>query len=300
MALFGSGGAANAAVLTTLAEEGDLIVSDALNHASIVDGCRLSRAAVATYRNADVADLQRVLRSTPCSGRRLIVTDGLFSMDGHAAPLVAIQALARDHGAWLVVDEAHATGVVGPGGAGTAPLLGLANAAPDLVLTGSLSKALGGASGGFAAGPRAAIDRLIAQSRAYIFTMGLTTANAATALAATEVCLSDPGPRERLWSNVRTLRTALEAATIPMLDGAGAIVAIPMIDADAARSASQALTDAGIFAPAVVPPIVPAGDARLRLQVSAAHERESLLACAAILEDRVRKWGRSPRTLGTC
>jgi 8-amino-7-oxononanoate synthase len=283
VALFSSGGNANGGVLTTLVGAGDVIISDRLNHASIIDGCRLSRAEVETYENRSVAGLRRALEGTRRAKRRLIVTDGIFSMEGGAAPLPEIQALAREFDALLMIDEAHATGVVGPGGSGTAPLCGLANGAPDLLLTGSLSKALGGASGGFVAGPRALIDKLKAQSRSWIFTMGMTTANAATALTALKICRDDPGPRERLWRNVAHLREALRFYALACHDSASAITAVKVGGEERARAMTARLTRAGVFAPAVAFPIVAQGEARLRLQVSAAHELAELDEAAAAL-----------------
>jgi 8-amino-7-oxononanoate synthase len=283
VALFSSGGSANGGVLTTLVGAGDVIISDRLNHASIIDGCRLSRAEVETYENRNVAGLRRALEGTRRAKRRLIVTDGIFSMEGGAAPLPEIQALAREFDALLMIDEAHATGVVGPGGSGTAPLCGLSNGAPDLLLTGSLSKALGGASGGFVAGPRALIETLKAQSRSWIFTMGMTTANAATALTALKICRDDPGPRERLWRNVAHLREALRCYALACHDSDSAITAVKVGGEERARAMTTRLTRAGVFAPAVSFPIVAQGEARLRLQVSAAHELAELDEAAAAL-----------------
>jgi len=283
VALFSSGGSANGGVLTTLVGAGDVIISDRLNHASIIDGCRLSRAEVETYENRNLAGLRRALEGTRRAKRRLIVTDGIFSMEGGAAPLPEIQALAREFDALLMIDEAHATGVVGPAGTGTAPLCGLANGAPDLLLTGSLSKALGGASGGFVAGPRVLIETLKGKSRSWIFTMGMTTANAATALTALKICRDDPSPRERLWRNVAHLREALRFYALACHDSDSAITAVKVGGEERARAMTTRLARAGVFAPAVSFPIVTQGEARLRLQVSAAHETAELDEAAAAL-----------------
>ena len=281
--LFSSGGSANAGVLATLAGEGDAIISDRLNHASIIDGCRLSRARVVTYANRDVGDLQQALEATAGAKRRLVVTDGIFSMEGGAAPLREIHALVRRYDALLMVDDAHASGVVGPDGRGTAQLFGLSNDAPGLILTGSLSKALGGASGGFVAGPRALVEELQARSRSWIFTMGMTTANAATALAALQICRTDPVPRDRLWANLGHLRGAIRRHGLACLPSDSAITAIPIGDDAKARAVSDALARAGVFVPAVAYPIVAQGEARLRLQASAAHSMADLdTAVAAI------------------
>jgi 8-amino-7-oxononanoate synthase len=283
VALFSSGGAANAGVLTTLVEAGDVIVSDHLNHASIIDGCRLSRAEVVPFKNRDVDDLRAALARTRTAHRRLVVTDGIFSMEGAAAPLREIYALAREHDALLVVDEAHALGVVGPDGTGTAPLLGLANGSPGLVLTGSLSKAIGGASGGFVAGSHAVIEQLQAYCRGWIFTMGMTTANAATAMAALNVCRTDLSLRERLWANLSHVHDALRACGVPCFASDSAIIALRIGDEERASRVSAALRHDCVYAPAVGYPIVGRGEARLRLQISAAHEVADLdRAVAAI------------------
>lgn len=283
VALFSSGGSANVGVLASLVGTGDAIVSDRLNHASIIDGCRMSRAEVVTYENRSVAGLRQALEGTARAKRRLIVTDGIFSMEGGAAPLREIHALAQEFDALLLVDEAHATGVVGLGGTGTAPLLGLANDAPGVLLTGSLSKAIGGASGGFVAGPHALIARLQAQSRSFIFTMGMTTANAATALAALKICRDDPAPRERLVSNLQHLRDAFRFYGLPCYASDSAITALKIGSEDRARAISSKLLKAGVFAPAVAFPIVASGEARLRIQVSAAHRIADLDQAAGAL-----------------
>lgn len=283
VALFSSGGAANAGVLTTLVEAGDIIISDRLNHASIIDGCRLSRADVLAYGNRDVDALREALVKAGPARRKLVVTDGIFSMEGGAAPLAEIHALARQHDALLVVDEAHALGVVGPKGRGTAPLAGIPNGAPGLVLTGSLSKAMGGASGGFVAGSQAVIDAIVARCRSWIFTMGLTTANAASALAALEICRTDAAPRERLWANLDHVRAAFRFYGLACLDSDSAITALKIGDEERARRVSEALRAAGVYAPAVTFPIVARGEARLRIQVSAAHTTSDLDEAAAAL-----------------
>lgn len=281
--LFSSGGSANAGVLATLVGEGDIILSDRLNHASIIDGCRLSRADVVSYANRDVQDLRAKLMQTCPAKRRLIVTDGIFSMEGGAAPLQEIHALALEFDALLMIDEAHATGVVGSEGAGTGPMLGLPNNSPGVVLTGSLSKALGGASGGFVAGSRATIAHLQAMSRSWIFTMGMTTANAATALAALEICRNEPNVRTNLWANLRLLRAALGKRHIAMLDSDSAITAVLIGDEDRAKTVSADLLDQGVYAPSISYPVVAKGEARLRIQVSAAHDADDLVHAADIL-----------------
>lgn len=281
--LFSSGGSANAGALATLVGEGDVILSDRLNHASIIDGCRLSRADVVSYDNRNVENLREKLMQTAGAKRKLIVTDGIFSMEGGAAPLREIHALAREFDAMLMVDEAHATGVVGPQGAGTATMLGLHNNLPGLVLTGSLSKALGGASGGFVAASRATIELLQAKSRSWIFTMGMTSANAATALAALDISRNDQQPLARLWDNLRLLRSVLSERKMKVLDSDSAITALMIGNEAQAQTAAAALLDNGVYAPAITYPVVAKGEARLRIQVSAAHDQDDLVKAADIM-----------------
>ena len=283
VALFSSGGSANAGVLATLAEAGDVIVSDRLNHASIIEGCRLSRADVVAYGNRNVEELRQAFEKATYARRKLVITDGIFSMEGEAAPLPEIYALARAHDALLVVDEAHALGVVGPGGSGTAPLQGLSNSAPGLVLTGSLSKAIGGASGGFVAGPREIIERLKGHCRSWIFTMGMTTANAATALAAINIVKTDPSPMAHLWENIANLRDAIRSWGLEIYDSDSAITALRVGDEDRARHIAAEWRRRGVYAPAVAYPIVARGESRLRLQVSAVHEAADLTAAISTL-----------------
>ena len=283
VALFSSGGAANAGVLATLVETGDVIISDRLNHASIVDGCRLSRANVVAYDNRNVEGLRLALEKATNARRKLVITDGIFSMEGQAAPLCEIHELARAHDALLVIDEAHAVGVVGPGGTGTAPMLGLSNNAAGLVLTGSLSKAIGGAGGGFVAGSRDIVERLKATCRSWIFTMGMTTANAATALAAINIVRTDPSRMTRLWANIAHLRSAIRSCDLEIYHSDSAITALRVGDEDRARHIAVEWRRQGAYAPAVTYPVVARGEARLRLQVSAAHEAEDLTAAVESL-----------------
>jgi glycine C-acetyltransferase len=283
--LFSSGSAANSGVLATLVGEGDVIVSDQLNHASIIDGCRLSRAKVIAYRNRDSVDLRAKLEQTGSAKHKLVVTDGIFSMEGGAAPLREIYALAREFDAILMIDESHATGVVGPDGKGTGPLLGLSNDMPGIVLTGSLSKAIGGASGGYVAGAGETIKRLQANSRSWIFTMGMTTANAATALAALNICRTDPKPLSRLRKNMSFLRAALADRGIKYLESDSPITAVPMGNEEVAAQVSARLFYKDVYIPAIRYPVVARGEARLRIQVSANHSSENLAwAAEAILE----------------
>jgi 7-keto-8-aminopelargonate synthetase-like enzyme len=286
--LFSSGGAANAAVLATLAGEGDLIVSDQRNHASIIDGARASRAAVTTYATCDAEDLARALFEHAAVLRKLVITDGVFSMEGRLAPLEAIVDQCGRHKALLVVDDAHATGVLGPQARGSLTACGIANAGAAIVLTGSLSKALGGAGGGFAAGPIALIDELSARGRSYIFTQGMTTAAVASTLAAIDVLQSEPGLLELLWNNVALFRQALSDEGVAALPSDSAILSLPVGDEARAEAISLGLRRSGVFAPAMTFPIVARGNARLRTQVSAAHRPSDLRMAAGTIAETLR------------
>jgi 8-amino-7-oxononanoate synthase len=265
--LFPTGFAANLGALSVLGGPGVQVLSDELNHASIIDGCRLSRARVSIYQHRDMAHLSDLLESGP-AGPTIVVTDTVFSMDGDAAPLDEIAALCRRHGALLLLDEAHA--VLGP------HLPEAMTADPDLTLVrmGTLSKTLG-SLGGFLAGSHAVIDLMVNLARPYIFTTGLTPADTAAALAALGVLRSAEG--EAL---VRRLSTLVDRVVSPERTGAdragraaGASPIIPVILGSEQRAleASAALLAQGLWVPAIRPPTVPAGTSRLRVTVSAAH-----------------------------
>src|SRR5919108_1318698 len=204
--VFNSGYQANTGVLSALVGEGDTIFSDALNHASIIDGCRLTRAKVVVYPHGDVLRLEEELRNTP-RGKRLIVTETLFSMDGDEAPLAEIVSLADQFGAMVMVDEAHATAVFGPNGAGLVAKLGLGDRV--LVQMGTLGKALGG-FGAYVAGSRGLRELLINRCRSFIFTTSLPPAVMATALTAIDISVGEPKRRLALWHNCRALRDGLK------------------------------------------------------------------------------------------
>jgi glycine C-acetyltransferase len=291
-AVFSSGGTANTGVLTTLAQEGDVIISDRLNHASIIDGCRLSKADVVSYENRSVERLREALDNAGEKRRKLVITDGIFSMEGGAAPLQEIYRLTREYDALLVVDEAHATAVVGPQGMGTAPLCGLSNASPGLILTGSLSKALGGASGGFVAGSYDSIEELKSRSRSWIFTMGMTTANAATALEAVRIVSSDKDPLGQLWHNVEYLREAFKFYGLSFYESDSAITGLRVGDEDRACELAANLRAHGIFAPAISYPIVARGESRLRIQVSAGHTTSDIDKAASTLGELMNQYDR--------
>ncbi len=288
--LFGSGYLANTGVIPALAGSGDVILSDALNHASIVDGCRLSKAETFVYPHADLEALAWGLER--CRGRpSLIVTDAVFSMDGDLAPLAGIIELARRHGARVLVDEAHATGVLGPGGRGWAAELGLEDQVDFTI--GTLSKALG-SYGAFVCCSRSDAEFLINRARTLIFSTGLPPASTAAGLAALRLVREEPELVRRLRSNAQIMRAALVSGGLldgakptSVADGKAApgVPIFPLIvgDPDQAVRRSQAALSAGVFAQAIRPPTVPDGTSRLRVTVSAAHEEADLLRAAAVL-----------------
>ena len=271
--VFGSGYLANIGTIPVLAGEDDLILSDALNHASIIDGCRLSQATKQIYRHCDVEHLESLLAQSMKFRHRLIVTDGVFSMDGDIAPLPEICGLAERYDATVMVDDAHSLGVLGGTGAGTVEHFGLENR--GVIQMGTLSKAIGGL-GGYVAGSTALIDFLINRARGFIFTTGLPPATLAGASAAIDVIRSDPELRQRLFSNVRLLKNALLERGFQLLPSQTQILPLILGAADVASRFAEVLLSHGVYAPAIRPPTVPEGTSRLRLSVIASHTTEDL------------------------
>ena len=266
--VFSSGYAANTSVIPVLAGEGDLILSDALNHASIIDGCRLSRAATKVYQHCDVEHLKTLLSEFAAFRRRLIVTDGVFSMDGDIAPLPDIYEIATHYDAMLLVDDAHGFGVLGRDGRGTVSHFGLDG--ESIIQMGTLSKAIG-ALGGYIAGSRALIELLINKARGFIFTTGLPPATLAAADAALDVIRSSPELRQRLFSYAKCLKTALIDLGYTLLPSETQILPVVLGGPQQATSIADALLAEGVFAPAIRPPAVPPDTSRLRLTVMATH-----------------------------
>lgn len=266
--VFSSGYTANTGVIPILAGEGDLILSDALNHASIIDGCRLSRATKKVYRHCDMEHLKDLLSESATFRRRLIVTDGLFSMDGDIAPLPDIYDLAAEYEAMLLVDDAHGFGVLGRDGSGTVAYFGLA--AENIIQMGTLSKAIG-ALGGYIAGSRALVDLLINKARGFIFTTGLPPATLAAANAALSVIRSSPELRQRLFSHAKCLKTTLTDLGYTLLPSDTQILPVVLGNPQRATSIADALFAEGVFAPPIRPPAVPPDTSRLRLTVMATH-----------------------------
>jgi 8-amino-7-oxononanoate synthase len=283
--LFGSGYLANTGVIAALAGAGDVILSDSLNHASIVDGCRLSRAETIVYPHADLDALAWGLART--RGRpSLIVTDAVFSMDGDLAPLEGIVEQAGRHGARVLVDEAHATGVIGPDGRGLVAQLGLEGQVD--VTIGTLSKALG-SYGAFACCSRPAAEFLINRARPLIFSTALPPASVAAGLAAVRLLRDGAGLVSRLRRNARIMHEALLSGGLLEADRpASGVPIFPLIvgDPDQAVRRSRAALSGGVFVQAIRPPTVPEGTSRLRVTVSAAHEAADLLQAAAVLASK--------------
>ena len=266
--VFSSGYAANTSIIPILASEGDLILSDALNHASIIDGCRLSRATKKVYRHCDVEHLASLLSESTAFRRRLIVTDGVFSMDGDIAPLPDIYEVATHYEAMLLVDDAHGFGVLGKDGSGTVAHFGLEGT--NIIQMGTLSKAVG-ALGGYIAGSRALVELLINKARGFIFTTGLPPATLAAANTALDVIRSSPELRQRLFAHAAQLKTALINLGYTLLPSETQILPVVLGSPQRATNIADALLAEGVFAPAIRPPAVPPDTSRLRLTVMATH-----------------------------
>jgi 8-amino-7-oxononanoate synthase len=282
--LFGSGFAANAGAIPALAGRGDVIYSDALNHASIIDGCRLSRAVTRSFPHADLTALARLLEEDRGTyRRRFIVVEGVYSMDGDCFPLDRLVPLAREHGAWIYLDDAHGTGVLGQTGAGAVEHWAVGHEID--VSMGTLGKALG-VSGAFIAGSETLRDFLLNRARSFIFTTGTPPALAAAALAALRVSRAEGWRRERLWSNAERLRVGLVALGRGADPAApGHIVPVMMGDAERTTDVGQRLRERGFLVGAIRPPSVPLGRARLRITLSAAHTGEQIDGLLGALSD---------------
>ena len=267
--VFSSGYAANTSIIPVLAGEGDLILSDTLNHASIIDGCRLSRATTKVYRHCDVEHLKTLLSESMAFRRRLIVTDGVFSMDGDIAPLPDIYEVATRYDAMLLVDDAHGFGVLGRDGRGTVSHFGLEG--EGIIQMGTLSKAIGGL-GGYIAGRHALVELLINKARGFIFSTGLPPATLAAANAALDVMRSSPDLRQGLFSHAKCLKTALtHLGKYTLLPSETQILPVVLGSPQRATRIADALLVKGVFAPAIRPPAVPPDTSRLRLTVMATH-----------------------------
>ena len=271
--LFNSGYQANVGIITALAGPGDTIYSDQLNHASIVDGSRLSKAAVRVYHHCNMRELEQIISSDKGAGRKLIVTDSVFSMDGDLAPLEEIVEIKRRHGAMLLIDEAHATGVIGPGGRGLAAAYGLEGEI-DLTM-GTLGKALG-SFGAFVGASFHLIDYLINTARSFIFTTALPPPVAASAIAAFDVIESEPELITKLNEAARYMRKGLKDIGFNVPDGETPIIPVIIGDEHKTMNCCERLLDLRVFVQGIRPPTVPQNGSRLRVTVMATHTREHL------------------------
>ncbi|HLY32963.1 MAG TPA: glycine C-acetyltransferase [Jatrophihabitantaceae bacterium] len=270
---------ANGGVFEVLLDERDAVISDELNHASIIDGIRLCKATRYRYRNRDMADLETQLQSAASARRRLVVTDGVFSMDGYLAPLRDICDLAERYDALVMVDDSHAVGFVGPTGAGTPEAAGVQDRV-DLV-SGTLGKALGGASGGYIAGRREIVDLLRQRSRPYLFSNAVAPPVVAGSLAAIELASTSDEQRAALRRNTELFRRRMVEEGFDILSGEHPIVPVMFGDAVLAGRIADAMLAHGVYVIAFSFPVVPQGKARIRVQLSAAHSEADVETCVA-------------------
>lgn len=285
-----SGFTTNQGVLGTLLKEGDLVVSDELNHASIIDGLRLTKATKKVYKHADPDDLERLLRENDTDGLKLVVTDGVFSMDGDVSPLDRLVEVARRYGAVTYVDDAHGSGVLGEAGRGTVHHFGMAEA-EDVLQVGTLSKAWG-VVGGYAAGHADLKQLMVNRARPYLFSTAQPPAVVGALSAALELVQSDPSFMERLWDNTRFFKAELARLGFDTMGSETPITPVVFGEAEAAFEASRRLFAEGIFAVGLGFPTVPRGKARIRNIVTAEHTRDDL-------EQALTAYARVGRALGT-
>ncbi len=282
---FTSGYTANIGVIPALIGKDGLILADRLCHASLIDGCRLSGATFRVYRHCDMDHLQALLGRRPAAQPTLIVTDGVFSMDGDIAPLSDLVALAERYDARLFVDDAHGTGVMGQRGRGSAEHCGVEGRLPFQM--GTLSKALG-AEGGYVVGSQAFVSYLINSCRSFTYTTAPTPASAAATVEALRIVQEEPARRERLWTNRNRLVRGLQDLGFPLTPTVSPIIPILIGDADRALQVSQTLLADGVYAPAIRPPTVPAETSRIRMTVTADHTPAHINQALAALERAAR------------
>ncbi|WP_017587285.1 glycine C-acetyltransferase [Nocardiopsis ganjiahuensis] len=281
---------ANGGVFETLLGPEDAVISDELNHASIIDGIRLSKAARFRYKNRDMADLEKQLVAAADARHRLIVTDGVFSMDGYLAPLDEICDLAERHDALVMVDDSHAVGFVGPNGRGTPELFGVQDRVD--ILTGTLGKALGGASGGYVSAHAEIVEILRQRSRPYLFSNSLAPMIVGASLRVLDMLSEADDLRTRLKRNAELFRESITSAGFDVLDGEHPIVPVMIGDAAEAARMASALLEKGVYVTAFSYPVVPMGRARIRVQLSAAHSEDDIreaVAAFAQVRDELRE-----------
>ncbi len=273
---------ANAGLFETILGAEDAIISDQLNHASIIDGVRLCKAERFRYANSDMGELEKILEKTQGHRRRLIASDGVFSMDGYLVKLDAICDLAERYNAMVMVDDSHATGYIGATGRGTPEHCGVQGRVD--IITSTLGKALGGASGGYTTGRQEIIELLRQRSRPYLFSNTLTPSLAAAGIAVFEMLSETTALRDKLMDNTRYFRDKLSKVGYDVLEGETAIVPVMLYDAKLANDVADSMLEEGIYVIGFSFPVVPRGEARIRVQISAAHEREHLDRAVAAFE----------------
>lgn len=278
---FQSGFTANLATIPALVSKGDLIFSDELNHASIIDGCRLSRAKIIPYKHNDADDLRRVVKENLPFNKALLVTDGVFSMDGDIAPLDDLVVVAEEYGLIFMVDDAHGEGVVGRGGRGIVDHFGL-HGRVDVEI-GTLSKAFG-AVGGYVAGNRTIVDWLRQRGRPFLFSSAVTPADVAACIAAVDILEESTELVDRLWGNGRYFKKHMQSLGFDIGASQTPITPVMLGEATLAQKMSQQLFDEGVFGTAIGFPTVPRGKARIRVMLSAAHTQQDLDEGLAIFE----------------
>ncbi len=284
--LFNSGYAANTGIIPVLAGDGDVVLSDSLNHASIIDGCRLSKALVRVYRHGDVEHVEHLLKESTSARRKLIVTDGVFSMDGDIAPLAELASLAEKYGALLMVDDAHATGVLGKCGGGTTEHFGLDGRVP--IQMGTLGKALG-SFGAYVVGSTKMIDYLLNRSRSFMYSTSLPHAVCAASIAALDIIEHEPERREKLRRNREHFVKGLIARGLSIKATGSPIVPIMIGDPAKALSVGEKLMEYGVYAAAIRPPTVPEGSARIRATLMATHTDEDVDAALNVFSKLKRE-----------
>ena len=290
--LFSSCFDANGGVFEALFGEDDAIISDELNHASIIDGIRLSKASRYRYKNRDMSDLRRALAESAGASTRVIVTDGVFSMDGYLAPLREICDLAEEFDAVVMVDDSHAVGLLGEGGSGTPELLGVSSRVD--IYTGTFGKALGGAAGGYVSGRGKIVELLRQKARPYLFSNSLAPVIAAGSIEAIRIAsdaVEGPALRSKLHSNAKLFRDLMAAEGFDLLPGDHPIIPVMFGDAKLATEIARNLFDLGVYVTAFSFPVVPKDKARIRVQLSASHSENDIRICVAAFSksrDQVR------------
>ena len=276
---------ANGGVFEVLLGDQDVVISDELNHASIIDGIRLCKAQRLRYLNRDMADLEAQLKAASGARRRLIVTDGVFSMDGYLAPLDQICDLAERYDALVMVDDSHAVGFVGASGAGTPELFGVRDRVD--IVSGTLGKALGGASGGYISSHAEIVELLRQRARPYLFSNAVAPSVVAGSLVALDIVADGAEQRARLWRNARDFRERMKAAGFDLLPGEHAIIPVMFPDAHDAVAIADALLERGVYVIPFSYPVVPLNKARIRVQISAGHSADDIATCVqAFVEAR--------------